>query len=225
MSSAVLNKARNANPRNEVWLNVGSHYYVLPGFINLDNHIFLLLSSGLPLLRLFCLIPKESLISHFYEARRAAILQRHDCRKPLPFPNGSVDHILCSHFIHHVYPDEADNILKEFRRVLKAGATLHVIEPSLARYVKMYLETGADDAADLFLQSIEISHMRRPRFRYRLLEFLGFEGLRSRWFYDESSLMKRLAAAGFRRLDRDDSPSSSFRSDEPADNINMLLGV
>src|SRR5437879_3932828 len=109
--------------RPPVWLNVASGPYVLPRFVNLDNSLFFKLARLWPLSRWFLGPEKRDLVHKFVLARETASLKRFDCKKPLKFDNNSVDHILCSHFLEHLYADEALAVIREFYRVLKAGGT------------------------------------------------------------------------------------------------------
>lgn len=219
-----MSQSKMVDSRGKVWLNVGSHFHVLDEFVNIDNHICLLLAPFYPFLKHILTPEQRSLLEAFYDARSRSILLRHDCRKRLPFADGSVEHILCSHFIHHLYPDEAIRILQEYRRILIPAGTLHIIGPSLARFVDEYITAKSNpNAGDIFVQSTEFTHAARPSFRYRLLAFLGYEGLQSRWMYDRDSLLHRLSGCGFRLLPENKSPSASFRLDEPERNINLLF--
>ncbi len=57
---------------------------------------------------------------------------RQGCRRRLRFRDGSVEHILCFYFHEHVYPNQVDAILTDFRRVLRLDGTLYVIVPAQA---------------------------------------------------------------------------------------------
>ena len=113
-----LEQLRNAG--GKIWLNIASSTYPLEHFANLDNHIAM---RVLDLPVLLPLVPRRwrGLIDQYRQARRKAPMFRHDCRRRLPVPDHSVDHVLCSHFLEHVFPDEAGLILKDFHRVLKPG--------------------------------------------------------------------------------------------------------
>lgn len=56
----------------------------------------------------------------------------------LPYEDGTVDEIWCSHCLEHMTRDEAALALAEFRRVLKPGSKMTVIVPD-AQYVLQYL--------------------------------------------------------------------------------------
>jgi|APSaa5957512535_1039671.scaffolds.fasta_scaffold160784_1 hypothetical protein len=114
-----INNLRNKD--GKIWLNVASSTCLLDEFINIDNHIFLQILKRVPFVKYFPIkffIKKyRPLISAYIDGIRSKNILQYDCRKPLNFPNDSVDHILCSHFLEHVYPDEFSKILDGFYRI------------------------------------------------------------------------------------------------------------
>jgi len=206
-----------------LWLNVASSHYVLPDFVNLDNHVVLALLRVYPLLRPFLTENRRKEFRTFREARTRAVLRRHDCRKPLPFPSGSVDHVLCSHFLEHVYPSEAVTILADFRRVLRNGGTLHVIVPDLKTLIDAYVSRAAEaEAVDKLITASCLSFRNRPSLRYRVLEFLGYEGLKHRWMYTQPSMTQRLVEAGFRLLGKNATPSWEVHAEDGALSLHLV---
>ena len=203
------------NRHGKVWLNVASSSYPIEDFANLDNHIFLTMLAYPFLLPL---VPKRNrnLLEKYREATQKAKMHRHDCRKPLPLPEGSVDHILCSHFLEHVFPDETTKILTDFRRVLKKGGTAHIIVPDIAVQIDEYNQARGRDpqAADKFLKHSLLSKENRGSLRYRIMEFGGGFGLQHRWMYDQASMEARVADVGFELLDVNETPSSEWRKDD-----------
>lgn len=205
------------NSEGKIWLNVASSTYVLENFINLDNNIFL---RFLKFFKLFkAAVPKKyrSTVESYSEAKEKAKMVRYDCRKALRFPAGSVDHILCSHFLEHVFPDEMERILKDFHRVMKPDATLHVIVPDLKLQAREYLEScDSDDpsAADRFIEKTLLSKKSRGTLKYQLLELRGAFGLQHRWMYDLPSMTKKLQDVGFKTLDENETPSKLYRHND-----------
>lgn len=207
-----LDKLRNAE--GKVWLNVASSAYPLEGFANLDNHILMRVLDW-PFLKQFVPAANRNLLEAYEKAARTATMVRHDCRKPLPLPDASVDHILCSHFLEHVFPDEAAGIIADFRRVLKPGATLHVIVPDIAVMARGYVaRTGEKTAADEFVRAMMLTKPARGSLRYRLMELSGGFGLQHRWMYDNASMRARVEAAGFTLLSGNETPSAHWRKDD-----------
>lgn len=56
-----------------------------------------------------------------------------DITKTLPFFDDSVDYIFCEHCIEHVTQREGFNFMQECFRILKAGATLRLATPDIAK--------------------------------------------------------------------------------------------
>lgn len=218
--------AKFQNSRREIWLNVGSGAQAVKDFVNLDSSIFLTLMPLYPLLRFLLRPGHTEIIEQFRDATSHAPFLRHDCRKPLKFPDQSVDHILCSHFLEHIYPSEVDGVISDFHRVLKTNGTLHVIVPNLADIIDTYIERRAldeaSDAADVLIQSTILSHDKPPTLKYRVLELLGYEGLQHRWMYDQASMARRLTNAGFCLLEMNESPSSAVRLDDGTSSLHLL---
>lgn len=202
------------NSQGKIWLNVASSIYVVDDFVNLDNHALLALLPVYSFVKRIIPTRYRSIIEAYQAATCKARLIRHNCCKRLPLPDNSVDHILCSHFLEHVYPTQAECILKDFRRVLKPGATLHVIVPNLKEQALRYLrnaEEGRVEAADEFIAETVLSRQTEGSLRYRLLEFIGGFGLQHRWMYDDLSMTGKLSHAGLTILDCNDTPSRSYR--------------
>ncbi|MEM9062635.1 MAG: class I SAM-dependent methyltransferase [Pseudomonadota bacterium] len=209
------------NNQGKIWLNVASSTYPIEDFANLDNHIFL---TVLAYPFLIPLVPKRNrnMLEKYREATQKAKMHRHDCRKRLPLPDASVDHILCSHFLEHVFPDEAGEILTDFRRVLKPGGTAHIIVPSIAVQVEDYIANRGTDpqAADKFLKKSLLSKENRGSLRYRLMEFGGGFGLQHRWMYDQPSMEAKVSELGFELLPANDTPSKHWR--EGDDSVHVV---
>lgn len=216
-----LVKYRNKN--GLIWLNVASSTYTLPGFVNYDNHVFLWLSR-LPA-ALTNPLPKKhrDYIAAYRKAAKVGQLLIHDCRKRLPLPDNAADHILCSHFLEHVFPDECSQVLRDFHRVLKPGATLHVIVPDLAVQAETYLKrrrAREKGAADAFVKEMLLTTEKRGSTRYRVLEGLGAFGLQHRWMYDKDTITDKVVEAGFALVETNDTPSTSFR--EGDDSVHVV---
>lgn len=200
-----------------VWLNVASSTGMLEGFINLDNHILLSMLRVPREMR--GLLPKrhKALVDQYEELARKYTFVRHDCRKPLPFDDGTVDHILCSHFLEHVFPSEAEKIISDFGRALKTGGTLHIVVPDLLRMARRYVEganKGSSTAADEFINETLLGRWEHGSLIFRVLEFLGGYGLSHRWMYDEHSISERVVRLGFSLGKFDEMPSAGFRKND-----------
>lgn len=67
-----------------------------------------------------------------------------DLRRPLPFPNDSVDWCYSEHFLEHLYPDEGQRHLNEVHRILKPHGRYRVVVPDVLKFANCYL-TGDFD--------------------------------------------------------------------------------
>lgn len=215
----MINEKKLKNKYGKVWLNVASNIYVLEDFINLDNHIFLKYLNLFKIISPFFNKDKQKMILSFNEANKRTKMLVHDCRKKLKFKDNSVDHILCSHFLEHVFSDEMKNILIDFHRALKSGGTLHVIVPDISHFINKYIYESkekklSDSAADRLIDGILLSNINRPSIRFQVLELLGGFGLNHRWMYDYKSMKKYIEKTGFKITDESEIPSSYVRKNE-----------
>lgn len=211
------------NKEGYLWLNVASGRYALKEFVNLDNSLFLIFLPFYPVIKFLLSPGKRKIMLEYKKSKSETCILRHDCRKPIKFPDGIVDHILCSHFLEHVYPDEAIKILKDFYRLLKKGGTLHIIVPNLEAMVDRYNKYRTDgNAADGLIRKLLLSHERRPTPRYRLLELLGYEAMQHRWMYNRASMTQRLIDLGFRISDINNIPSSKVRIEDGNDSVHII---
>ena len=88
-----------------VKVNIACGTYVVPGWINYDRSLNIVLSRYKFLKKLlytFRLTTRE-----FYETTWPSNVIRRDVRKGLPLPDESVDFIYSSHFIEHLAHEEA----------------------------------------------------------------------------------------------------------------------
>lgn len=207
-------------------INVGSGRYPMKGFVNLDNSIFLRSLPFYPLLKPFLSSSHRGIFEEYRAAVTGNTYRVHNCIKRLPYGAGSVDHILCSHFLEHVFRDQAQVILRDFRRVLRPGTgTMHLIVPDIRSRAERYLHSQDARAADEFIDSTILSSPRRPSLRYRLMEINGSFGLQHRWMYDAGSLSKLVEEAGFTILERNDTPSGSWRSERQPGEVELVARV
>lgn len=213
--------------KDACFVNVASSHYCLDGFINYDNHIFLRFIKYPSLF--YFLFPKKYfyLFDKFLDASNKFILKKWNCKKPLPHSENTINHILCSNFLEHVYEAEAIIIVNDFYRKLQPGGTLHILLPDLAYYVNAYLNQkkikGEEQFASDYLNYETIMTSKNPpSFKFRLMELIGSFGLKHLRMYDEASANKIFKNAGFERIALNEScPSYGYLANSP-DNIHLL---
>ncbi len=205
-------------------VNIASSTNTIDGFINLDIYYPL----KIPFLFIRLIKPffpdnkQLKIFQEFHDKKKAGQLVYFDCRKKLPFENKTVDHILCSHFLEHLYPDEADLVLKDYYRVLKPNGTLHIILPDMKSRVKTYFDSNSPQALDHLLESTHLSQGKRPGFIYRIREAFFGHGLHHHWMYDATSIWERLKKYDYALVKENKSPSRDYHLNG-TQQINILV--
>lgn len=74
----------------------------------------------------------------FFSEKRASMQWQLDLRYPLNCSNEVFDGIFTEHTLEHLYPDDAERLLKELYRILKPGCVLRITVPDLGKYVRFY---------------------------------------------------------------------------------------
>jgi predicted SAM-dependent methyltransferase len=202
-----------SDPGQPVWLNVGSSTPVVEGFVNFDNSPFLWLADVAPWVAK--LLPRKyrNSVDEFEAAKRRAAVRRRDCRRPLPYDAGEVDHILCSHFLEFLPPPTMQTVIDEFHRVLRPGGTAHIVLPDVSRMARRYVQGEID--ADEFQRELELHPEQGESLKVRLLEVWSFR-LNHRWMYDAVTAAHRMERAGFVVVEDAETPSSWFRAGDDA---------
>ncbi len=67
------------------------------------------------------------------------VIQYHDVRKPLPFPDATFDAIYAFHIIEHLTPREAKHFVRELHRTLRPGGVCRLSTPDLEDICRAYL--------------------------------------------------------------------------------------
>jgi predicted SAM-dependent methyltransferase len=117
-----------------------------------------------------------------------------DLRKPLPFPDNSVDFIFNEHFMEHLTVEEGQAALKDFKRVLKKGGVLRVAMPDLEMVVDDYLNVPIKKNKVLKAFGLEFIETRAE------LINMSFRWWGHKWLYDWEELDRRLKQAGFSKI-------------------------
>jgi predicted SAM-dependent methyltransferase len=123
----------------------------------------------------------------------------YDCRKSLPFPDGSVRAIFCEHFLEHMdYGEEVPVFLSECRRVLKPTGVLRLIVPDAEKYLLAYVAGGWDELVKI--RGLDENHRDSFRAYNTPMELINMV-FRQRWqhkfSYDFTTLEFVLRKCGF----------------------------
>lgn len=125
----------------------------------------------------------------------------YDCRRRLPFPDGSARGIFTEHFLEHLdYAEEAPLFLAECRRILRPGGVLRVVVPDAELYLRAYAAGGWSELARIrpLGPGNHDPHLGVTyRTRLELVNAVFRQGFEHRYAYDCETLARLLSDAGF----------------------------
>lgn len=188
-------------------VNIGSGPHGLPDWINLDWGILPLLSK---ITWLRHSLINTGLLSRNYHKDWPSNLRLWDCRRRLPFENGSVDFIYTSHFLEHLPRYQARKVLVECKRVLRPSGILRVSVPDVRLLAEKYLQ-GEKQLFTLESPDLESRRLRNltdlfveefyghdTSFQPTFVQSVQRRFIRGHlWMYDYESLSDLLHTAGF----------------------------
>tara|TARA_A100001015_G_scaffold272276_1_gene326708 strand:+ start:103 stop:804 length:702 start_codon:yes stop_codon:yes gene_type:complete len=129
-------------------VNIGCGLAIAEDWINIDASLNTLVST-MPILfkKIFYKISGSNI--YYSEEEYLDLLTKntfihHDLSNGIPLHDDSADFIYSSHFIEHLYRDEAEILLKDCYRVLKIDGTLRIILPDLSYAIEMYHSGNKD---------------------------------------------------------------------------------
>lgn len=126
---------------------------------------------------------------------------RLDLRRPLPFATGSASMAFSEHFLDHLeYPNTAERVLSEIRRVLKPGGRLRIVVHDAELLARAYVQRDAG-----FFQRAIAGNPPFVQWVNLIFRFNGFH----QFIYDFETLEALLLKVGFSRVLR-----CSFRGSE-----------
>ncbi len=176
-------------------INIGCGQTPTKGWRNFDNSLSVRLSKFPRFFSksLFQLKLLEKSQHEFIEFCRTNLIEYGDPIKRLPLADASVDVLYSSHMMEHLDQIEADQFLKEVRRVLRKKGIIRLALPDLRLLSERYLTTRN---LDQFMTSVHLAQPK-PRTIAKRLSMI-FVGTRNHhWMYDGESLCRLLASHGF----------------------------
>lgn len=170
-------------------INMGCGLAVAPGWINVDGSLNALVAAFPRGLHRAAY--RFTGASSFYtEAEYLRLLGEHyfihhDLSYGLPFGDGVADFVYSSHFIEHLFRSDAENLLRESLRVLKAGGTIRIAVPDLEYACSLYVAGEKEKMLNsYFFVSGDDSYYARHKYMYDypmfadLLARTGFRDIR-----------------------------------------------
>jgi SAM-dependent methyltransferase len=159
-----------------VKINIGSDLTVAEGWINIDSCVHALI-SGYPDFIKKLVYKSTDAHLRYEEKDYISILKNHtfvfhNVEYGLPFPSNSVQYIYASHFLEHLYKDDAKKLLRETYRVLKLRGKIRLCVPDLQYVISLYQE-GDRERALAFFFDVGTGYFYTHKYMY------DFESLRS----------------------------------------------
>jgi predicted SAM-dependent methyltransferase len=167
-----------------VKVNLGAGLAVAPGWVNVDGSFNALLANFPSLFHR--LAYRLSGANRYYSQQEYLnILGKNrfvfaDLAKACPFKNESVDAMFSSHFLEHLRPFEAQNLLKQCFSALKPGGILRIAVPDLVYAISLYPSAKKEMLDRFFFVDDEANEFSRHKYMYdfdilrEILEKIGF---------------------------------------------------
>lgn len=168
-----------------VKVNLGCGLAVTEGWTNVDASLNALVASWPRAMHK--LLYRLSGANRYYSLEQYCdllekhVFVHHDLSHSLPLKDQTADFIYSSHFLEHLFKQDAERLLKESYRVLKPGGTIRVCVPDLAYAVFLYAHGEKEKMLEnyFFVEDKE-SFLARHKYMYdfellkNLLEKIGF---------------------------------------------------
>lgn len=201
-------------------VNVGSGPASPAGWINIDGSAQAWFTAHPALARVATLLTGRQ-VGHW----PSGVVYR-DVRRGLGFPQASVAAVFSSHFVEHLYRDEALAFLRDAHRALAPGGVLRVIVPDVAAIVDWYLErrsqppAGQPEASsDVLMGLLGVRPPRRNPGKGLLALYRRRTDFDShKWMYDADGLVALFREAGF----EDAAPRKHLDSAIPRDALMVV---
>jgi len=137
-----------------VKVNIGSDFTVAGGWINIDSSVYALISGFPDFIKRLVYQSSDSHL-RLEEKEYLNILKNHtfvfhNVEYGLPFLSDSVHYIYSSHFLEHLYKDDAKKLLNEAYRVLKPGGKMRLCVPDLDYVLSLFQKGDSERALTFF---------------------------------------------------------------------------
>jgi SAM-dependent methyltransferase len=173
-----------------VRLNLGCGLAVTKGWVNIDASLNALVAA-MPT-PFHAMIYRLTGARHYFsESEYCSLLRNHifihhDLTNGIPFEDGVADFIYSSHFIEHLYREDAKHLLNDCYRVLKNNGVLRISVPDLEYALKLYFS----------------GNKQRMLQNYFFVEDSGSHYARHKYMYDFEMLSAILGEIGFHDIQR-----------------------
>ncbi len=161
-------KLRVSQPNTKV--NLGCGFTVCGDWINLDaNTHFLAARKPRMLQYLFYKRIRGKKPFSFEEYSNMLDSNRlhlHNLNYWIPFKNESIEYIYSSHFLEHLYLNEARKLINEMYRVLKPGGAVRIVVPDLDAIVSLLKKGKTTQALKGLYEDYKIAEFDTHKYSY-----------------------------------------------------------
>jgi len=120
--------------------------------------------------------------------------QIHEVVPPIPFEDGTLEHVWACHFIEHLRHNEAIEFMAECYRVLEPGGKVGVVVPDTREIMTRWLANSPDCFEFPFGTWRNINDLDEI---CGLFLYSTTQDSEHQWSYDEGTLARLIAGAGF----------------------------
>lgn len=171
-----------------VKVNIGSGMIIMPGWINIDSGLFILIAK----MPRAILVVKNLVFTHgmrrgekndTYDFIRNSNYFMRNIQYGIPLGDETVDFIYSSHFLEHLFNDDAKIFLKETFRVLKKGGSIRLCVPDLEVVISQYCSGSKEKALAYLYSSSRSGYFAAHKYMYDYgmlkeeLEKIGFSDI------------------------------------------------
>lgn len=180
----------NVDSERTVFVNLGCGLTISPGWINVDASLNALL-AGSPVIVCKILYKLSGSNRYYSENEYCSILKNnrfifHDLARSLPFNKNTIDFFYTSHFIEHLFLEDARRLLKSCYQSLKDGGVIRIAVPDLAYAIQQYHQGKKREMLENYF------------FVNDLHSYLA----RHKYMYDFNLLEEELISIGFKKITR-----------------------
>ena len=127
---------------DDVRVNLGCALSVVEGWVNIDGSLNALIAS-MPSAVHAVMYGLTGSNQYYTKDEYCSLLSEnifihHDLSYGIPLKDDVADYIYSSHFLEHLYRDDARHLLNESYRVLKKGGVVRISIPDLEYAIKLY---------------------------------------------------------------------------------------
>jgi predicted SAM-dependent methyltransferase len=172
----------------DVKLNLGCGLAVVPGWINIDGSLNTLVAS-MPTFTHKLFFRLTGANKYYSESEYCSLLQQHrfvhhDLSYGIPFHGNTIDYIFSSHFLEHLYRQNAIDLLKDSYRTLKNGGIIRISVPDLEYAISLYFKDRKDESLRNYFFIDEDNDFSRHKYMYdyemlySILKDIGFQDIK-----------------------------------------------